>query len=65
MDPADLVLVPWNEAHAALAGRRIAFRVLAPPYPAVGGGTLRVLRVRASGEAPLDVICGYERYRRL
>ena len=71
METPDLVLVPWNEARAALAGRALALRVLAPPYPAVGGGALRVLRVRdrtpadASGDAPLDVVCGYERYRRI
>jgi len=65
METADLVLVPWCQAHAALAGRRIAFRVLAPPYPAIGAGALRVLRVRDRGDAPLDVICGYDRYHRI
>jgi len=65
METPDLVLVPWSEAHGALAGRRIALRVLAPPYPAIGGGVLRVLRVRERADAPLDVVCGYERYRRI
>jgi hypothetical protein len=39
-------------------------RVLTPPYPAIGGGELRVLRVRETDDEPLDVVCGYERYRR-
>jgi len=37
--------------------------MLTPPYPAVGEGTLRVLRVRDDG-GPLEIVCGYERYRR-
>jgi hypothetical protein len=65
METSDLVLVPWNEAHGALARRRLALRVLAPPYPAIGAGELRVLRIRECGDAPLDVVCGYERYRRI
>jgi hypothetical protein len=38
--------------------------MLTPPYPAVGEGTLRVLRVRDDGGGPLEIVCGYERYRR-
>jgi hypothetical protein len=65
MEAPDLVLVPWNQARAALAGRALAFRVLTPPYAAIGQGALRVLRVRERTNAPLDVVCGYERYRRI
>jgi hypothetical protein len=69
MEAADLVLMPWIEARRTLGSRPVAFRLLAPPYAAAGGGALRVLRVR-SGErveptAPVEVVCGYERYRRL
>jgi hypothetical protein len=64
MDAADLVLLPWIEARGRLGPRACAVRVLSPPYPAIGGGELRVLRVRETGAAPLDVVCGYERYRR-
>jgi hypothetical protein len=64
MEAADLVLMPWIEARVRLGSRRHTLRVLTPPYPAIGGGTLRVLRVRGDGPAPLDVVCGYERYRR-
>ncbi len=61
----DLVLLPWIEARRALGARPYVVRVLAPPYPATGCGVLRVLRVRERGDEPLDVVCGYERYRRL
>jgi len=63
MDAADLVLLPWEEARRALGARDHVMHVLAPPYPAEGEGALRVLRVRDDG-GPLDVTCGYERYRR-
>jgi hypothetical protein len=40
-----------------------------PPYPALGVGTLRVLRVReesAPGQTPqTEIIAGYDRYERL
>jgi hypothetical protein len=64
METADLVLLPWIEARRRLGSRAHVLRVLTPPYPAIGGGELRVLRVRDDGIAPLDVVCGYERYRR-
>jgi hypothetical protein len=65
MKAADLVLLPWIEARGILGNQPIALRVLTPPYPAAGGGTLRVLRVRERTDEPLDVICGYERYKRI
>jgi len=64
MQTADLVLLPWVEARHRLGARAHTLRVLTPPYPAIGGGALRVLRVRDDGAGPLDVLCGYERYRR-
>jgi hypothetical protein len=64
METADLVLLPWVEARRRLGARDQRLRVLAPPYPAIGGGVLRVLRVREDGGGPLEIVCGYERYRR-
>ncbi len=63
MDAGELVLLPWNDARLALGERAHVMRVLAPPYAADGEGELRVLRVRDDG-GPLEVTCGYERYRR-
>ena len=64
MQAPDLVLMPWRDARRRLGERPHALRVLTPPYPAIGCGELRVLRVRDDGGSTLDVLCGYERYRR-
>jgi hypothetical protein len=64
----DVALLPWVRARAALGERELRFRVLAPPYPAVGIGMLRALRVVAmSGEhdGAWELIAGYEGYERL
>jgi hypothetical protein len=64
----DLVLVPWVQARLALGDRPLRFRVLAPPYAAVGVGVLRALRVSAlTGEhdGAWELLAGYERYERI
>ncbi|MBV8424303.1 MAG: hypothetical protein JO349_03865 [Candidatus Eremiobacteraeota bacterium] len=61
---AELTLLPEVEARAALEGRSIALRVLLPPYPAIGLGRLRVLRVRDVGDTS-ELLCSYEGYERL
>lgn len=58
----DLVLMPEVDARRALAGQRIAFRVLAPVGAYAGRGTLRVLRVRAA-DGEVELVCGYEAYK--
>jgi len=68
MNVEDLVLVPWLEARRVLGDRALRFRVLAPPYPALGVGALRALRVSAlSGEhdGAWELLAGYERYERV
>lgn len=64
-ETADLVMLPWLEARDILGDRPVALRVLTPPFPCAGGGMLRVLRVRERPSEPLDVLCGYERYKRI
>jgi hypothetical protein len=64
METADLVLLPWPQARRRLGSRAQHMQLLTPPYPAIGGGELRVLRVRENGDHPLEIVCGYERYRR-
>jgi hypothetical protein len=59
-----LTLLPLVEARAALAGRDLVLRVLRPPYPALGTGTLRVLRVRDAAEKT-ELIAGYDGYERI
>jgi hypothetical protein len=64
----DLVFLPWCQAAQALRDRALRFRVLTPPYAAVGVGTLRALRVTAlSGEhdGAWELVAGYEGYERL
>jgi hypothetical protein len=64
----DLTLLPWVRARAALADRPLRFRVLAPPYPAIGLGTLRCLRVRpldGAGDGAFELTAGYEGYERI
>ncbi len=64
----DLVFLPWCKAVHALRDRPLRFRVLTPPYAAVGVGALRALRVKAlSGEhdGAWELVAGYEGYERL
>jgi len=59
----DLTLLPEVAARAVLAGRRVRLSVLAPVGPALGVGTLRVLRATEADET-IDLVCGYESYDR-
>jgi len=59
-----LTLLPEAEARAALGGRPLRLRLLRPAYPALGTGTLRVLRV-SERDGTTDVVAGYEGYERL
>jgi len=59
-----LVMLPEVEARALLGDRRLSFAVLRPPYPALGVGTLRVLRV-CEGDGVTRVTAGYDAYERI
>jgi hypothetical protein len=64
----DLVLLPWVEALRALGDRALRFRVLTPPYAAVGVGVLRALRVRAlvgEHDGAWELVAGYDGYERI
>lgn len=64
----DLVLLPWVEALRALGDRSLRFRVLSPPYAAVGVGTLRALRVSAlvgEHDGAWELVAGYDGYERI
>jgi hypothetical protein len=45
VDQQELLLVPYTRAFELLKGRVITLSVITPPYPALGCGTLRVVRV--------------------
>ena len=59
-----LVLLPEVEARRLLGGRCLRFTLLRPPFPALGVGELRVLRVTVESAAT-RLVAGYERYERL
>jgi hypothetical protein len=59
-----LVMLPEVEARALLAPRALGFRLLRPPYPAIGIGTLRVLRI-AERDGRTELVAGYDGYRRI
>ena len=61
---SDLVLTPEPLARAALAGRTLSLRLLTPPYPALGLGTLRLVRLQERGEVT-EMLCSYEGYTRI
>ena len=64
----DVAMLPWLEAVRVLGDRPLRFRVLSPPYAAVGVGVLRALRVRALGgehDGAWELVAGYERYERI
>jgi hypothetical protein len=67
VNPEDLVMLPYVRARFALRDRELRFRVLTPPYAALGVGALRALRVTAlSGEhdGAWELVAGYEAYER-
>jgi hypothetical protein len=59
----ELIFTPEHEARAKLGDAPLRLRVLRPPYPAIGRGVLRVLRVR-EGDA-CELIVGYDGYERI
>lgn len=60
-----LTMLPEAEARRLLTGYALTLTILRPPYPALGVGALRVLRVRERAAAVLEVTAGYENYERL
>jgi hypothetical protein len=64
----ELVMLPWLQVVAALGGLSVRFRVLRPPYAAVGVGALRALRVqplRGEFDGAFELIAGYDGYERI
>ena len=57
-------MLPEADARALLGKRNLVLRILRPPYPAVGVGALRVLRV-VEREGRTEMVAGYDGYERL
>ena len=60
-----LTMLPEVEARRLLSDVTLAFEIVRPPYPALGVGTLRVLRVRERPAGPLELSVGYDNSERL
>jgi hypothetical protein len=60
-----LTMLPEVEARRLLSHFTLAFEIVRPPYPALGVGTLRVLRVRERSAGLLELSVGYDNYERL
>jgi hypothetical protein len=63
-DGLALTLLADVRASGLLGTRPIALTLLRPPYPVLGVGALRVLRV-SDREDTTDVVASYERYERI
>ena len=57
-------MMPLVQARPLLDALPMRLTILAPPYPAIGCGTLRVLRVRER-DGCFEVVAGYEAYDKL
>jgi hypothetical protein len=59
--------MPWVDERRALGDRPLRFRLVSPPYGAIGLGTLRALRVAPLGGAhdgAWELTAGYEGYEK-
>jgi len=64
VDQQELLLVPYTRAFQQLKGREITLSVITPPYPALGRGTLRVVRVSEEGNV-VHLEATYDDFERL
>ena len=64
LDESSPVFQPEAAFRALNATRKLRFAVLRPPYPALGLGKLRVLRVRERADVT-EIVAGYDGYERL
>lgn len=72
-DYAQLIMMPEVEARRVLnaTGKPLTLTILRPVFPALGNGTLRVLRIRPLRQAEveedseLEVVAGYDSYERI
>jgi len=60
----ELINLPYTTALERLHGRDVHLRVLAPPYPGIGIGTLHVVRAEDK-DGGIELVVTYDDYRRL
>lgn len=61
----EFAMLPETVARRALADHPLALRVLRPPYPALGLGVLRVLRIKETPGERLEITAGYDGYEKI
>jgi hypothetical protein len=59
-----LAMLPEVDARVVLAERTLSLRLLRPPFPAIGLGTLRVLRA-VERDGVTELVAGYDGYERV
>ena len=60
----ELINLPYLTALERLHGREVYVRVLAPPYPGIGVGTLHVVRAEDK-DGGIELVLTYDDYERL
>jgi hypothetical protein len=64
VDQQELQLLPYTRALELLQGRDVTLTVITPPYPALGCGALRVVRVTEEGNG-VHLEATYDDFERL
>ena len=60
----ELINLPYATALERLRGRDVRLRVLAPPYPGIGVGTLHVVRAEDK-DGGIELVVTYDDYQRI
>jgi hypothetical protein len=60
----ELINLPYLTALERLHGRDVHLRVLTPPYPGIGVGTLHVVRAEDK-DGGIELVVTYDDYQRL
>lgn len=60
----ELINLPYTTALERLHGRDVHLRVLQPPYPGVGVGTLHVVRAE-DRDGGIELVVTYDDYERI
>ncbi len=61
----ELLLLPYTRAIELLNGADITLTIVAPPYPAIGRGTLHVVRANSGANGQVHLDLAYDDYERL
>jgi hypothetical protein len=60
----ELLLLPFTRAIEKLKDRKVELTIITPPYPALGRGTLHIVRATNEGDT-VKLEAAYDDYERL